>query len=84
VGESVADRRLELGGLVADDPDLRGLDAQGEQRAREERAVEVGTVAADELRARDDDRGAQRRGGARAQAACPRQPAGVIVSTQGR
>ena len=50
-----AQRRSELAGVVADDLDPRGLDAEGEQRAREEGAVQVGAVAAHELAARDDD-----------------------------
>ena len=59
VPEAVAERRLELCGRVADDAHLDRLDAEREQRAGEEGAVQVGAVAADELRARDDDRGAQ-------------------------
>jgi hypothetical protein len=52
-------RRAELRRDVADDPQLGGIDPELEQRAREERPVEVRPVAADELRAGDDDRGAQ-------------------------
>ena len=59
VGEPVAERRLELGRRIADDPQLRRLDAEREQRAREERPVEVGAIAADELRPGDDDGGAR-------------------------
>ena len=52
---AVADRGLELGRVVADDLDPRRLDAEREQRAREEGAVQVGALAAHELAARDDD-----------------------------
>ena len=48
--------RLEVGRIVADDRDPRRLDAEPKQRRREERAVSVVAVAADELGARGDDR----------------------------
>ena len=54
-GERVAQRRLELAGVVADDLDPRRLEPEGEQRASEERAVQIGPVAAHELAAGDDD-----------------------------
>ena len=44
-------------GPVADDRDPRRLEPERERLAREERAVQVGALAADELAARDDDRG---------------------------
>ena len=62
-GERLAQRRLELVGVVADDLDPRRLEPEREQRASEERAVQVGPVAAHELAARDDDH--------RPRAACP-------------
>ena len=51
--------RLELVGAVADDRDPRRLEPERERLAREERAVQVGALAADELAARDDDRRAR-------------------------
>ena len=56
-GDSVAHGGLELGGVVADDLDPCGLDPECEQRAREERPVEIGPLAPHELAARDDDHG---------------------------
>ena len=47
--------RLELGGLVADDRDPRRLEAEAQRLPGEERPVEIGSVAAHELAARDDD-----------------------------
>ena len=61
----LAQRRLELGRVVADDVDPRRLEPEREQRAGEERAVQVGALAAHELAAGDDDRppaGGRRRG----------------------
>ncbi len=57
--EPLAQRRLELLGRVADDRDPRRLEAEPERLAREERAVQVGALAAHELAARDDDEGAR-------------------------
>ena len=54
-GERVAQRRLELGGVVADDLDPRRLDPEGEERASEEGAVQIGALAPHELAAGDDD-----------------------------
>ena len=54
------ERVLELVRVVADDRDPRGLETEGERLAREERAVQVGALAADELAAGDDDRRAGR------------------------
>src|SRR6185437_5985522 len=56
-GDGVAHGSLELGGIVADDLDPRRLDAKCEQRASEERPVEIGPLTAHELAARDDDHG---------------------------
>jgi hypothetical protein len=58
--EAGTQSRLELGLDVSDDPDLGRLDPEPEQRSGEERPVEIPPVAADELRAGEDDRGAQR------------------------
>ena len=66
-------RGLELGRLVADDSDPHGIDAEPEQRARQIRAVPVLPVAADELRARRDDRGPY----------AGRQPVDVTMITRG-
>ena len=73
----VADRALELAGGVADDPQLGRLDAGGEQRLREVGPVAVGPFAAHELRAGDDDAGAQ-------PAQALRTPLAVTVSEAGR
>ena len=51
-----AQRSLEISGLVPDDHDLLGLEAQRERLASVERPVAVGSLAAHELAARDDDR----------------------------
>src|SRR5206468_412375 len=48
---------LELGRRVADDGDPRRLEAEPQRLAREERPVEIGSLAAHELAARDDDDG---------------------------
>ncbi len=80
VPEAVAERRLELGGRVADDSHLHRLDPERLERSCEERTVQVGAVAPNELRPGDDDRGAQRNG----YAGCPCHPLGPTVSTQGR
>ena len=54
--EPFAERRFDVVCPVPDDPDLGRLDPEREQRAREKRPVAVVAVAADELRAGDDDR----------------------------
>jgi hypothetical protein len=59
--DGLANGGLELGGIVADDLDPPGLDPEREQRASEERAVEIGPLAAHELTARDDDHGPRAR-----------------------
>ena len=56
--EAFPQRRLQLVGTVADDRDPRRLEAERERLCGEERPVQVGALAADELAARDDDRGA--------------------------
>ena len=53
--EPFPERRLELVGPVADDLDPRGLEPQRENLPREERPVQVRTVAADKLGAGDDE-----------------------------
>src|SRR5581483_5930765 len=58
-GERLRKGRLELPRIVADDRDPRRLEAVAERLAREERAVQVAALAADELAPRDDDRGAR-------------------------
>jgi hypothetical protein len=78
VRERLLERAPELARVVADEVDSRGLDAEPEQRLREEGAVRVAAVAANELRARDDDRGA------RPWFQSTDQPDGVIVITRGR
>jgi hypothetical protein len=69
-GEALPQRRLELVRPVADDGDPPRLEAEGERLRGEERPVQVGALAADELAARDDDRGARPPG-----ARCPAQRA---------
>ena len=59
--ERVAERRLELLRRVADDRDARRLEPEPQRLAREERPVQVGSLAAHELAARDDDDGARPR-----------------------
>jgi len=88
VGRVTPEEHRELadvvGVVVADDPHLGGLEAERGERAREERTVLVGAVAANELRARDEHPRAGRSGaaGRRAQPSC--QPCGVTVITRGR
>ena len=53
---AVAQRGLEIGGIVADDHDPLRLEAERERLARVEGAVAVVPLAAHELAARDDDR----------------------------
>jgi hypothetical protein len=55
--DGVAHGVLELARPVADDHDLRRLEAEREHGAREVRPVQVRALPAHELRARDDDRG---------------------------
>ena len=57
--EAFAEGGLELGRVVADDRDARRLETEAERLLRVERAVEIGSLAAHELAARDDDRGAR-------------------------
>jgi hypothetical protein len=79
VREAVAECVLQLRGTVTDDAQLRGLDPEREQRPREERPVQVGAVAPDELGAGDDDRGART-----LEVGQPRcHPCGVTVITCG-
>ena len=61
--------RLELGWIVADDRDARRLDAEPQQFLRQERPVQIGAVAADELAAGHDDEAA---GAAQAAGVIPR------------
>ncbi len=76
--QALGERGRELLGVVADDAHLGRLDRRARARlAGEEGAVEVAAVAADELRAGDEDRGARA-----AQSACT--PPGVTVSASGR
>ena len=53
--EPLAKRGFELVRVVADDRDPRRFHAEPQELLREERAVQVGAVAADELAAGDDD-----------------------------
>ena len=76
-GEPLPQGRFDVVCSVTDDPDLGRLDPEREQRAREKRPVPVVAVAADELRAGDDDRRAYL-----AQSGCT--PLGVTVSACGR
>ncbi len=69
--------RFELAGGIADDPQLGRLDAGGQQRLREVGPVAVRPLAAHELRAGDDDAGAQ-------PAQALRTPLAVTVSEAGR
>src|SRR6187399_223587 len=48
-------RALELLGVVADNRDPRRLETQPQQLLRQERAIPVGPIAADELAAGGDD-----------------------------
>jgi hypothetical protein len=59
VAEPLLERREEVGFQVADDGDAGGLNPEPAERLGEEWAVPVVSVAADELRARRDDRGAR-------------------------
>ena len=54
--ECFAQRGLEIGGIISDDRDARGIEAEREHGVREKRAVAVAAVAADELAAGGDDR----------------------------
>ena len=76
VPEPLGQRGLEIGRIVADDRDRDRRDPERDQRRREERAVAVVPVAADELGARGDDRGARPR-------YAGRQPVGVTMITRG-
>ena len=53
--EPLAQRGLELVRVVADDRDARRLETEPQRFLRVERAVEIGSLAPDELAARDDD-----------------------------
>ncbi len=57
VRDGLAERPLELDRIVSDDVDAHRLEPEREQGAREERAVQIRALAADELAAGDDDRG---------------------------
>ena len=61
--QTLAERGRELAGRVTDDRDPRRFEAERKELAREERAVQVGALAADELATGDDDRGAGPPGG---------------------
>src|SRR5581483_5136076 len=76
LGETGAQRRLEVGRVVADDGDPCGLDAEAEERRGEKRPVAIRTVAADELGARGDERGPDA-------GYAGRQPVGVTTITRG-
>src|SRR5205807_1287242 len=65
--EPVAERLLERLRTVADDDDARRLEPEAKRLSREERAVPVRALTADELAARDDER--------RSRPACARQAA---------
>ena len=53
--ERLAERRLELGGVVADDRDPGGLQPQPERLLRVERAVQIAPLAPYQFAARHDD-----------------------------
>src|ERR1700730_2710785 len=53
--EGSAQNRFELFGDVADDGDPRRLETEPQRLTREERPVQIGSLAAHELAARDDD-----------------------------
>src|SRR5581483_5007126 len=53
--QTVPDRLPQLGGAVADDRDRARLEPERDRLASVERPVQVGTLAADELAARDED-----------------------------
>src|SRR3954451_1850156 len=59
--ERRAQRRLELAGVVADDRDSRRLEPEPKRLACEIRPVQIGSLAAHELAARDDDDGLRAR-----------------------
>ena len=58
--EALAQRRLEIGGIVADDRDARRVDSEPQERRCEKRAVAILPVTAHELGARRDDRRSER------------------------
>jgi hypothetical protein len=60
---TLAERGRELAGRVTDDRDPRRFEAERKELAREDRPVQVGALAADELATGDDDRGAGPPGG---------------------
>lgn len=53
--QTLPQRRFQIGGIVADNRDARRLEAEAQGLLGEERAVEIGSFAANELAARDDD-----------------------------
>jgi hypothetical protein len=55
--EALSQCRLELVPPVADNRDPRWLESERQRLGGEERAVEVGSLAANQLAAGDDDRG---------------------------
>ena len=57
--EPLAQRRLQLLRAIADDRDAGRLEAEREHLLGQERPVQVGALAADELAPGDDDRGAR-------------------------
>ena len=59
VCQRVAEHSLELRGRVADDRDARRLEPESQGLAGEKGSVQVGSLAAHELAARDDDDGAR-------------------------
>ena len=60
--EPFAQRGLEIGRVVSDDRDPRGVETEREHGMREKRAVTVPPVATDELAAGGDDRHTRPRG----------------------
>src|SRR5581483_1363542 len=72
--EPLPQRGGQLARRVADDGDARRLDAERQELAGDERAVEIRALAADELAPRDDDRSPRPRsgGGAHLAAGCRR------------
>src|SRR5204862_7789251 len=76
--EPLSQRGLELAGVVADDRDPRGLEAETQQLGGEKRPVQVAPVTADELTAGDDDEAA------RAAQAEREKPCGVKRNEPGR
>ena len=69
--EPLAQRGLELVGIVADDRDARRLETEPQRLLGVERAVEIGSLAPDELAARHDDCCARARSRARRDRALP-------------